>query len=118
MTLSHAEDGFRALKSDLGLRPIRHHGERRCKAHILVSVLAYHLLQFITHTLATAGDKRSWSTIRRVLSTHAYTTIIMPTITGITHRIRKAGTPDQAQAQIYQHLAIDWRLLPTNHTTA
>lgn len=118
MTLSRAEDGFRALKSHLGLRPIRHQSQDRSQAHIFVSVLAYHLLQFITFTLAKTGDHRQWSTIRRVLSTHAYTTIALPTLDGTTHRIRKPGTPDQDQALIYHHLGIDWRLLPTIHTIA
>lgn len=118
MTLSRAEDGFRVLKGDLGLRPIRHHGEARAKAHIFISVLAYHLLHFITHSLALTGDHRQWTTIRRVLSTHAYTTILLPTTDDIVHRIRKPGTPDLAQQQIYHALNIDWSLLPSSHTTA
>ncbi len=34
MTLTRAQDGFKALKSDLGLRPNRHHIEPRVDAHV------------------------------------------------------------------------------------
>jgi transposase len=118
MTLSRAEDGFRALKSDLGLRPIRHQRTDRGDSHILVSVLAYHLLHFITFTLGQRGDHRSWSTLRRVLGTHCYTTIVLPTTAGKVHRLRVPGDPDQAQAQIYTALGINWKDLPRYHTTA
>jgi len=118
MTLSRAEDGFRALKSDLGLRPIRHQRTDRGDSHILVSVLAYHLLQFITYTLGQRGDHRRWGTLRRVLGTHCYTTIVLPTTAGKVHRLRVPGDPDQAQTQIYTALGINWKDLPRYHTTA
>ena len=46
--LSRAEDGFAALKGDLGLRPNYHQLEGRVDAHIFLTVLAYQLLRFIT----------------------------------------------------------------------
>lgn len=41
MELAEIEAAFKTLKSDLDLRPIRHHGERRIEAHIPVCLLAY-----------------------------------------------------------------------------
>jgi hypothetical protein len=41
MQLSEIEAAFKTLKSDLQLRPIRHHIEPRIEAHILVCFLAY-----------------------------------------------------------------------------
>src|SRR5207247_3534347 len=41
MQLSEIEAAFKTLKSDLQLRPIRHHLEARIDAHILVCFLAY-----------------------------------------------------------------------------
>ena len=38
MTLAKVEGAFRALKSDLGLRPIHHHLGRRTAAHLFISV--------------------------------------------------------------------------------
>ena len=43
MQLSEIEAAFKTLKSDLQLRPIRHHVELRIEAHILVCFLAYGL---------------------------------------------------------------------------
>jgi len=43
MQLSEIEAAFKTLKSDLQLRPIRHHLELRIEAHILVCFLAYGL---------------------------------------------------------------------------
>lgn len=41
MQLSEIEAAFKTLKSDLQLRPIRHHVQLRIEAHILVCFLAY-----------------------------------------------------------------------------
>lgn len=41
LQLGEIEAAFQTLKSDLGLRPIRHHVEGRIEAHILVCFLAY-----------------------------------------------------------------------------
>jgi len=114
ISLTHAEDGFKALKSDLGLRPNRHHTEERVDAHVFICVLAYHLLRNIEHTLEQKGDNRNWETLKRVLRTHCYTSILLPTRRGQTHRIRKAGQPEECQKSIYLDLGIDWRSLPSN----
>ncbi|MCX5887820.1 MAG: IS1634 family transposase [Deltaproteobacteria bacterium] len=112
MTLSRAEDGFRALKGDLGLRPNYHQIERRVEGHVWITILAYHLLCWIQETLKDAGDARSWGTIRRVLQTHCYTTIVVPTKGGKTYRLRKAGEPEEMQKAIYEKLKINWASLP------
>lgn len=112
MTLSKAEDGFRCLKSDLGLRPVRHHKEQRADAHIFISVLAYHLLRQILYRLEQLGDHRSWETLRRVAFTHVYATISVPTLNEGTYRIRRAGKPDSIQQELYSRLGINWSHLP------
>ena len=43
--LTHVEDAFRSLKSELQLRPIHHQKEQRSEAHLFIAVLAYHLLR-------------------------------------------------------------------------
>jgi transposase len=116
MTLTRAEDGFRTLKSDLGLRPNRHHTEDRADAHVFITVLAYHVLHYILHTLRCHGDTRSWATLKRVLKTHCYTTILVPTVQGEIHRIRKAGQPDARQKAIYRMLGVVWNKLPVKRS--
>jgi len=51
-------------------------------AHIFLTVLAYQLLRFITYTLEQKGDHRDWPTLRRVLQTHCYATLSLPTRNG------------------------------------
>lgn len=112
VTLSHAEEAFCALKGDLGLRPNFHQKEWRVDAHIFITVLAYHLWKFITHTLSKAGDPRDWVTIRRILQTHAYATVHVPTRDGSTYHLRKPGEAEAAQMQIYRAFGIDLAGLP------
>lgn len=116
ITLTRAEDGFRELKSNLGLRPVHHQKEWRVDAHVFITVLAYHLQHFILHTLRSLGDTRSWSTLKRVLETHSYDTVIVPTNCGEVYRIRKAGIPGEAQKEIYRNFGIEWQELPKTKT--
>ena len=113
MSLTRAEAGFKILKSDLGLRPNRHQIEPRVEGHIFICILAYHLLRHIGYRLEQRGDRRSWETLKRILQTHCYTTILLPTKEGTLHRIRKAGQPEQCQKAIDEALGICWRGLPT-----
>ena len=113
MTLSYAEEGFERLKSDLGLRPNFHQIENRVDGHIFITVLSYQLLRFILHTLKLAGDNRCWLTIKRIMESHSYTTIIVPSKNGIVYRLRKPGIPEFEQNEIYKHFNItDMNKLP------
>jgi hypothetical protein len=116
MTLSQAEDGFKALKGDLGLRPNYHQLEGRVEGHVFISVLAYQLLRYLLRRLEEQDDHRSWNTIKAILSTHCYTTILLPTKAGTLYRIRKAGEPEEAQKDIYGKLKLEWKHLPNTKT--
>jgi hypothetical protein len=116
ISLTQAEAGFKALKSNLGLRPNPHQKEDRVDAHVFICVLAYHLLRNILWTLEQKGDHRDWETLKRILRTHCYTTIMLPTRNGQTHRIRKAGQPEECQKAIYRNLDIIWDRLPSNRS--
>ena len=106
MTLCRAEDGFRVLKSDLGLRPNFHKIEPRVDGHIFITVLAYQLLRYLLFVLEQTGDTRCWQTLKRVLSTHTYTTVLLSTKAGRLHRVRKPGRPEPCQWSIYHHFGI------------
>lgn len=113
MTLTRAEDGFRALKNDLGLRPNQHRKEERVDAHVFITVLAYQLLRYITYKLEQKGDTRCWETIKRLMQTHCYTTMILPTNKGEIYHLRKAGRPELLQKTVYEELGVDYKNLPT-----
>jgi len=105
-SLARVEAAFSSLKTDLGLRPVYHHREDRCRAHLFISVLAYHLLNTIEMALKDKGDHRKWSTIRKELSTYTRTTVIMADSEGGIHHIRLSSAPEVAHQKIYDMLGI------------
>jgi transposase len=106
MTLTRVESAFRALKSDLGFRPIRHHGELRTQGHLFISVLAYHLLASIERSLTQQGDHRSWATLHEQLATHQRSTISLRGEGNLLHQIRVSGNPEPVHQEIYRLLEI------------
>lgn len=106
MTLTRVEGAFRSLKSDLGTRPIYHQLERRTVGHLFLSVLAYHLLIFIEHSLGRSGDMRRWSTVRKILRTHQRNTIILTDAEGEIHHLRVSSQPEPSHRKIYAILGV------------
>jgi hypothetical protein len=49
MQLTEAEAAFRALKSELSIRPLFHQKEPRVKAHVMVAFLGYALRVTLKH---------------------------------------------------------------------
>lgn len=117
ISLTQAEEGFRALKTDLGLRPNYHQKEERVDGHIFISMLAYQLWKWVREKLDVSGDRRDWTTIRRLLETHCYSTLIVPLADGSIHHLRKAGRAEAQQREIYNKLGIETsRLIKSNRT--
>jgi len=113
MTLTRLENAFRNLKSHLGLRPLYHQHENRVDGHIFISIQAYHLLHAIEYTLRQQGEHARWATIKRLVSTHRYSTIQLPTVRGQVINIRKPGIVEGIHQEIYQKLGVDYTSLPT-----
>ncbi len=112
MTLSRMEHAFRDLKTHLGLRPVYHQKEMRVDGHIFISISAYHLLHAIEYTLRQQGCHSCWATIKRLVSTHRYSTIQLPTVAGPVLNIRKPGILEGIHQDIYNKLGVDWKGLP------
>ncbi len=118
MMLTGVENAFRNFKSNLGLRPNRHHLEDRVDGHIFITILAYHLLHAIEFTLCKKNDHISWPTIKRVLTSHTYSTITLPTVEGPIINLRKAGIPEDIHQKIYTKLGVNYSNLPVAKTIA
>ena len=104
--LTFVEDTFRCLKSELGLRPIHHSKVVRIEGHLFISVLAYHLLNYIRHHLHKAGIHHRWATIRSWLETHeVLTTSLIREDDAMIH-LRYCTTPTLQQEEIYKALGI------------
>jgi transposase len=105
--LTQVEDAFRALKSDLHMRPVFHQKESRSDAHIFITVLAYHLLHSIRTSLKQSGINMSWQQIRDRMATHCRVTNRVKTKEGHTLFSRKCTEPEAFHKTIYDALGID-----------
>ena len=116
--LTRVESAFRTLKTDLKLRPNFHQKETRVEGHVFITILAYHLLHSIEHTLRENGCSHSWATIKRVVSNHTYASIILPTTSGTVIHLRKPGRPEAVHEEIYKKLHVKVETLPVNKVLA
>ena len=114
--LTRAENAFRCMKSPLAERPIFHHLEHRVETHIFLCLLAYHLLVAIEKTLLDQEVHTSWATVREQLASHQICTIVLPTDTGETLRIRRASTPEQNHREYYRLLNIPAQIIKPKKT--
>jgi transposase len=103
------EDAFRAMKSELGLRPVYHQSEYRCDGHLFITVIAYHVLHSIRLKLKRHGITHSWSTIRSRLATHYRVTTSMKRSDGKMLYVRKTAKPEQCHTLIYDALGLAQR---------
>ncbi len=66
--LTEIESVFRAMKTDLGLRPIDHSKDVQIASHLFIAVLAYHIAHLIRSQLKKDGVYANWNTIRTHLN--------------------------------------------------
>ena len=116
--LTRVENAFRDLKDKLKMRPNYHQKEIRVDGHVNIAVLAYHLLHSIEYTLREHNCHSCWDTIKRVVSTHTYSTIVLPTPNGTVIHLRKAGILEQIHEKIYEMLKVNVEDLPTKKVEA
>lgn len=116
--MTRVEDAFRDLKSYLGLRPNHHQIEKRVDGHIFISILSYHLLHSIEHTLLMRGDRSRWITVKRLVSTHAYSSIQLPTTNGTVINIRKPSIAEGIHQELYKKLEVDLSQLSATQNLA
>jgi hypothetical protein len=92
------------MKTPPAERRIYHQNDQRADSHIFLCVLAFHLLIAIEKTLLDHGRHTSWAAARDTLKTYPIGTVVLPTKIGPTLRIRKAATPEEDVAELYQLL--------------
>jgi hypothetical protein len=120
MQLTEAEASFRALKSELSIRPLFHQLEPRVKAHVMVAFLGYALWVTLKHLLkrrsvmvpkpsASAVDNAqplSPSRALSLLSTLQSADIVLPTTDGHEIRLRRITEPTAEQKSLLQQLGM------------
>jgi transposase len=120
MQLTEAEASFRALKSELSIRPLFHQLEPRVKAHVMVAFLGYALWVTLKHLLkrrAAIVPKPSASGVENaqpfspmkalsLLSTLQSADIVLPTTDGREIRLRRITEPTAEQKSLLQQLQL------------
>ncbi len=104
--LTEAEAAFRALKSELNVRPIFHQLEHRTKAHVLVAFLGYALWVTLKHRLKGSQSKLSPMQALALASTLHSADILLPTTDGRQIRLRRVTTPTPPQQTLFNQLHI------------
>ena len=106
MQLTEVEAAFRALKSELSIRPLFHQLERRVKAHVMVAFLGYALGVTLKHLLQ--GKQSQWSAARALaeLATLQSADIVLPTTDGREIRLRRITEPTVEQQLLLKELGI------------
>jgi transposase len=118
--LTEAEASFRALKSELSIRPLFHQREPRVKAHVMVAFLGYalwvtlkHLLKrrpAIVPQLSRTGDNHAQPFSARkaleLLSTLHSADIVLPTTDGREIRLRRITETTAEQKSLLQQLGL------------
>lgn len=120
MQLTEAEASFRALKSELSIRPLFHQKEPRVKAHVMVAFLGYALWVTLKHLLkrrpaivarpsASGVDNlQPMSPMKALalLSTVQSADIVLPTTDGRELRLRRITEPSLEQKSLLHQLGI------------
>jgi transposase len=120
MQLTEAEASFRALKSELSIRPLFHQLEPRVKAHVMVAFLGYALWITLKHLLKrrpATVPKPSASGVENaqpmtpmkaiaLLSTLQSADIVLPTTDGREIRLRRITEPTAEQKLLLRQLGI------------
>jgi transposase len=120
MQLTEAEASFRALKSELSIRPLFHQLEPRVKAHVMVAFLGYALWVTLKHLLkrrAAMAPKPTASGVDNaqplspmkalaLLSTLHSADIVLPTTDGREIRLRRITEPTAEQKSLLHQLQL------------
>jgi len=110
MQLTEIEAAFKTLKSDLQVRPVRHHLERRIEAHILVCFLAYCLSVTLRKRLQAHAPGLTPRAVLETLSDILMLDVHVPLVDG-----RELVMPRYTQPEAEHRLVLEklgWELPP------
>jgi transposase len=117
MQLTEAEASFRALKTELSIRPLFHQLEPRVKAHVMIAFLGYALWVTLKHLLkrcvpqATGNNNIgahpiSASRALSLLASLHSADIVLPTTDGREIRLRRITEPTTEQKLLVEQLGL------------
>lgn len=107
--LTKVEEGFRFLKSDLGLRPIFHKFDHRIDGHLFITLLAYHVMQSVLYQLSQRDISIRWQTLKDIMASQTRVTSTFLNDKGQTIHVRGSTQVEPLQREIYDTLGISHR---------
>ncbi len=100
------EATFRSLKSEIGLRPIRHTQQDRIRAHFCIAVLAYHAVHVPSRRPDARGHHDSRTTIRRKLAGWVRLTPPLETVARERVECRQDFRPDLEAVEVARAVGV------------
>ncbi len=116
--LTQIESVFRSLKSELGIRPIRHQLEHRADAHILVAFLAYCLQVTLKNRLMMHAPELTSSAVMDALATIQMIDVHIPTVDGRWLILPRYTQPEADARLVLGKLKLALPAQPPPRTTA
>lgn len=107
--LTQVEFSFRVCKTDLAIRPIYHHSEKRAQAHILVCFLALTMWRALEQWMKASGLGTAPRPLLERIAAIRSLDVILPTKTGVDLRLRVVAQPEKPLAMLLDRLGL---LLP------
>jgi hypothetical protein len=104
--LTQIEAAFKALKSELGLRPIYHQLEHRVEAHILIAFLAYCLLVSLKNRLQALAPGLTPRAVLEKLATIQMLDVCFPTTDGRWLIMPRYTQPEPEQQLLLHELKL------------
>ncbi len=104
--LTQIEAAFKAMKSELGIRPIYHQLEHRVEAHILVAFLAYCLLVTLKSRLQALAPGLTPKAVLEKLATIQMLDVWLPTTDGRYLVMPRYTQPEADQAILLHKLQL------------
>lgn len=116
--LTQIESVFRSLKSELGIRPIRHQLEHRADAHILVAFLAYCLQVTLKNRLMIHAPGLTPAAVMSALANIQMIDVHIPTVDGRWLILPRYTQPERDAQLVLDKLKLDLPAQPPPRITA
>ena len=103
-TIREIESTFRALKTDLDLRPVYHKNDDATMAHLHLAIMAYWLVNTIRHQLKGSNINHCWKEIVRIANTQKEVTTSAQNTYDKTIHIKRCSEPSEKLVAILNAL--------------
>lgn len=115
--LTQVEAAFRSMKSELGIRPVRHQLEHRADAHILIAFLAYCLQVTLKNRLMIHAPGLSAAEVLKTLAGIQMLDVYIPTVDGRWLILPRYTQPESEARLILNKLKLDLPAQPLPRIT-